>query len=228
MDDPAGCLTIRGAHSGNWHFESLPLGVSAAVPLFQRQMEQLIGEDLLAAGVRVYLDDVLIFTKTKEEHIVLLGKVLERLQSVRLLIRLAKCCFMLPKIEFLGYLISGGKIEIIPDRIQALIDAPAPTNGSEVRGFLGGLVMLSRFEPKIADKTYFMNALINAFNWRGEEAKAFQELKDCLQEMLKDAKNFRMDPTLPLIVETDASKKAIGATLIQEVEVDGIKERRLI
>ena len=228
VDDPAGCLTIRGPRSGHWHFESLPLGVAAAVALFQRQIEQLIGEDLIAAGVRVYLDDILIFSKTRTEHFALLERVFKRLESVGLRIRLEKCVFLQGAIEYLGYYISGGNIEISSDRIQALIDAPAPTNGSEVRGFLGGLVMLRRFDPRIADKTYFMNSLINAFNWGGEEEKAFQELKDCLIDLLLDARNFRMDSSLPLIVETDASKKALGAALVQEAVVNGVKERRLI
>jgi hypothetical protein len=64
--------------------------------------------------------------------------------------------------------------------------------------------------------------------WGGEEEEAFDKLKESLKEMLKDARNFRMDRTLPLITETDDYKQAVGAALIEEVMVDGVKERRLI
>jgi hypothetical protein len=109
-----------------------------------------------------------------------------------------------------------------------VIDAPAPANGSKVRGILGGFVMLRRFDHQIAEKTVFLNSLINSFNWGGEEERQFQELKACLRNMLKNPRNFRVDPTLPLILETVASKKAIGTALIQEVETEEVIERRLI
>ena len=72
--DGHGFLTIRASRSGLIRFKVLPLGISSAVALFQRQMEELLGEDLLAAGVEVYLDDILIFTKTLEDHLALLDK----------------------------------------------------------------------------------------------------------------------------------------------------------
>jgi hypothetical protein len=86
----------------------------------------------------------------------------------------------------LGYNLSGEGIEVAPERIQALINAPAPANGSEVRGLLGRLVMLRRFDHQIAGKTVFLNTLINSFNWGGEEERKFQELKECLRNILKN------------------------------------------
>ena len=132
------------------------------------------------------------------------------------------------ELEYLGYNLSGEGIEVAPERIQSLIDAPAPANGSEVRGLLGSLVMLRRFDHQIAEETVFLNSLINSFNSKGEEERQFQELKECLRNMLKNPRNFRVHPTLPLIFETDASKKAIGAALIQEVKTEEVIEQRLI
>ena len=88
--------------------------------------------------------------------------------------------------------------------------------------------MLRRFDHQIAEKTIFLNTLINSFNWGGEEEREFQKLKECLRNMLKNPRNFSVDPTLSFIVETDASNKAIGAALIQEVKTDEVIERRLI
>jgi len=147
------------------------------VALFQRQMDAIIGEDLIAAGVRVYLDDIIVFSRTRQDHLALLDKVFERMQAAGMKIRLSKCSFLQNEVEYLGYNLSGEGIEVAPERIQVWIDAPAPANGSKVRGLLGGLVMLRRFDHQIAEKTVFLNSFINSFNWGGEEERQFQELK---------------------------------------------------
>jgi hypothetical protein len=115
-------------------------------------MEAIIGEDLIAAGVRVYLDDIIVFSRTRQGHLALLDKVFERMLAAGMKIRLFKCSFMQKEVEYLGYNLSGEGSEVAPGT-QELIDAPAPTNGSEVRGLLGGLVMLRRFDYQIAEKT---------------------------------------------------------------------------
>ena len=168
VEDPEKCLTIRGPRSSCWHFKGLPLGVSAAVVLFQRQMKAIIAEDLIAAGDRVYLDDIIVLSRTRHDHLALLDKVFESMLAAGMKIRLSRCSFMQNEVEYLGYNLSGEGIEVAPERIQALIDAPAPANGSGVRVLLGGLVMLRRFDHQIAEKTVFLNSLINSFNWGGE------------------------------------------------------------
>ena len=82
--------------------------------------------------------------------------------------------------------------------------------------------MLRRFEPSIAEKTFFLNKLTSSFNWGGEEEIKFGELKELLKGMLENPVNFRPDPTFPLIIEVDASNSAIGAALIQEINQERI------
>jgi len=127
-------------------------------------MEVIIGEDLIAAGVRIYLHDIIVFSRTRQDYLALLDKVLERMLAAGMKIRLSKCSFMQNGVEYLGYNLSGERVEVAPERIQALIDAPDPANGSEVRGFLGVLVNLRRCDHQIAEKTVFLNSLINSFN----------------------------------------------------------------
>jgi hypothetical protein len=76
------------------------------------------------------------------------------------------------------------------DRIQALIDSPIPKSCRDVRGILGGLQMLRRFEPKIAEYTNILNPLTSEFNWTDKEAEAWLKLKELLKGL--DAKNFRI------------------------------------
>jgi len=87
--------------------------------------------------------------------------------------------------------------------------------------------MLRRFDPRIAEKTLFLNPLTDSFNnWGGQEDKKLEDLKEVLREMMKNPKNMRPNPELPLIVETDSSKKAVGASLIQEIpNEDGLRRR---
>ena len=103
----------------------------------------------------------------------MLDKVFERMLAAGMKSTLSKCSFIQNEVEYLGYNLSGEGIEVAPEGIQALIDAPAPANGSEVRELLGGLVMLPRFDHQIAEKTVFLNSLINSFNWGGEEERRF-------------------------------------------------------
>jgi hypothetical protein len=109
--DKEGCLTIR-SRSGLYRFQVLPIVISTAVALFQKTIEQLLQEDLLVAGVRVYLDDILIFTRTEREHLVILEQVLHRLQTAGLKVRKEKCVFLQPTVTFLGYVISKDGVSL--------------------------------------------------------------------------------------------------------------------
>jgi len=75
VNDPHKYLCIRGRRSGCLYFEGMPLGTSVAVALFQGQIESVIGEDLIALAVTIYIDDMLVFLKTKEDHLRQLEKI---------------------------------------------------------------------------------------------------------------------------------------------------------
>ena len=107
--------------------------------LFQGQIEQVIGEDLIAAGVRVHLDSILIFSPAKAEHFALLKKVLESPESVRLRIRLQKCSFPPTKMEYPRCIISGGATEINRNRIQPCSTPVLPRMGQRFEDSWEGL-----------------------------------------------------------------------------------------
>jgi hypothetical protein len=225
VNDPNGVLTIR-TRSGLYRFNVLPLGISPAVATFQSTIEALLGESLLSSKVRVFLDDIIIFSSSLEEHAETLEKVLQKLEEAGLKLKLEKCKFAVQELKFLGYILTKDGISLDQDRIQALIDAPKPKNCSDVRGLLGGLQMLRQFEPKLAEFTNVLNPLTNEYILTAREDEALKNLKELLREMSPD--NWRLDPRYPLIVETDASCRAVGATLIQEVPTGEGIERRLI
>jgi len=157
------------------------------VALFRRQMDATIGEDLIAAGVRVYLDDIIVFSRTRQDHLALLDKVFERMLDEGMKIRISKCSFLQNQVEYLGYNLSGEGIEVAPERIQAWIDAPAPANGSKVRGLLGGFVMLRRF-----DHQRCMYCIVPESRSLLETIKSFKQTKSrrSFLELLRNFKTF--------------------------------------
>lgn len=115
--DSSNCLVIQ-SRSGLYQFQVLSLGISSAVALFQNRIEELLGDDLLRSGVRVYLDYILIYSKDIASHVVLLEKDLERLSKAGLKIKREKCHFIKSQVEFLGYIIDGNGILISSERIR--------------------------------------------------------------------------------------------------------------
>jgi hypothetical protein len=94
----------------------------------------------------------------------------------------------------LEYKIAPHGISISKDRIQAFLDAPTTAKESEVRVVLGGLVMVIRFDPRIAEKTLVLNAFTNSLSWKGEEDSKLEELKHLLRETMKNPNNMRPNP----------------------------------
>ena len=103
-------------------------------------------------GVLCYLDDILIAGSTEEEHNQRLRKVLEALQSAGLKLSIAKCSFGVPYVSYLGFLIDKHGIHPTQEKVQAISEAPAPTNVTQLRAYLGLLNFYRRFLPQAATK----------------------------------------------------------------------------
>lgn len=121
-------------HRGLFKDNRLCLGVSSAPGIFQRAMENLLRD---ITGVFCYLDDVLICADSEEEHYRLLVQVLSKLPSAGLKLLLDKCTFSVPQVTYLGYLIDKNGIHPTKEKVQASVQAPAPTNVTQLRAYLG-------------------------------------------------------------------------------------------
>jgi hypothetical protein len=167
--------------------------------------------------VVVYLDDILIFSKTPEEHLEHVAKVLEVLKDNQLYVGLDKCAFGLSEIDFLGHVVSADGIKPDPKKVAAVTEWPMPTSVREVRGFLGLTGYYRRFIKHYAQKAYPLTELTKEnvkWCWRDEvEGQAFEGLKRAL---VTAPVLVIPDPSLPYEVYTDASKFALGAVLLQD------------
>jgi hypothetical protein len=134
----------------------------------------------LDSFVIVYLDDILVYSATWEEHISHLMQVLETLKKHQLLANLKKCEFSQQSLVYLGYVIGGGELKIDPTKMEAIMKWPVPTNCTEVRSFVGETQYLWKFIASFSVVVAPLHAITmgsKSFQWGKNQQKAFDEMK---------------------------------------------------
>jgi hypothetical protein len=204
-------------------FEPLVMffGLTNSPATFQALMNAIFS-DLIAAGkVAVYLDDILIFTVTLEEHRRVVHEVLDRLKRHDLYLRPEKCEFERQEVEYLGLVIQEGEVRMDPAKVEAVREWPVPTNLRAVRGFLGFANFYRRFIKDFATIARPLNDLTKKdtpWSWGTPQQDAF----DTLRRAFTSAPILTLwDPTLPTRIEVDASGFATGGALLQK-HADGL------
>ena len=198
------------------HFEYLvmPFGLTNAPASFQAYVNDCL-RNFLDIFCVVYLDDVLIFSDTLEEHVVHVKKVLSRLREYGLTCKLSKCEFHVTSVSFLGFIISPDGISMEPDRVTAITEWPVPKSVQDVQIFLGFANFYRRFIEGYSHITSPISALLRKnqqFRWSSKAQEAFEELK----RHFTSAPVLRhFDPDLPIRLHTDASGFAISGIISQ-------------
>ncbi|MGI9458903.1 MAG: RNase H-like domain-containing protein, partial [Pirellulales bacterium] len=199
---------------GLFEFNVLPFGLSNAPSTFQRLMEVVL------AGLNwkicaVYLDDVVTFSSSFEQHLTDLGQVFDALRTADLKLQPKKCQFARSSINFLGHRLSPSGISPEPQKLAAVHEIPPPTSREEVKSFMGLASYYRRFVQgfaKIADPLHLLLRKNHPFQWKPAQESAFQALK----KALTSAPILRFpDFTKTFYLYTDASKLGIGAVLSQ-------------
>ena len=203
-------LVTINTHKGLFRYNRLPFGVAAAPAIFQRTMESILRD---IPHVCVYLDDVLVSGESESAHLQTLELVLSRLQQAGFRLKLAKCAFMLPSLEYLGHVISEKGVHPTEEKKQAIANAPAPVNVTQLRSFLGMLTYYGKFLPNLATTLCPLYELLQknkSWSWGKQQESAFRQAKKLLTsaEVL-----VHFDPSKELLLACDASPYGVAAVL---------------
>jgi transposase InsO family protein len=208
---------------GKYEWLAMPFGLCNAPATFQTLMNDAL-RPFLGKFVVVYLDDILIFSKSKEEHYEHLRQVLEVLRKEKLITQPDKCTFATNELEFCGHVIGNGQVRPMPAKVEIVKNWPRPRNVHEVRQFLGLATYYRRFIRGFAAICVPLHELLKEsdvelrkqkfrpIRWSVACECAFRKVKEMLT-----AEPVLIQPDLskPFVIETDASEWAIGMVLLQ-------------
>jgi hypothetical protein len=200
---------------GLYEFLVMPFGLTNAPATFQDMMNHIF-RDMIDLGLLAYIDDLLIYAKTKEEHDEIVKEVLQRLRANRLAISAEKCAWRQPEVEFLGYVIGRDGIKMSEEKVKGVLEWSSPASLQETQAFLGFANFYRRFikdYSRVARPiTELTKETAKDWKWTPEAEQAFIELKNRFTSAPVLA---HFDPERPVIVETDASDFALGSILSQ-------------
>ena len=199
---------------GKWQFKRTPFGLSQAPAYFQLLIDQvLMGCGEFAMG---YLDDIIVFSKSEEEHLQHLEEIFKRLRHFDLKMKRQKSSFFKKHIQYLGHLVSEQGFEPLPEKLEAIRTMPHPKSPKEVKQFLGLIGYYRKFVPRFSDLSRPLTRLTRhdaKFEWDQQCQKSF----DHLRELLMQYPILRYpDPKKGYTVFTDASGIGWSGVLTQE------------
>ena len=197
----------------------MPFGITNAPAVFQCLMRRVLmglnrpeGPDM----VTVYIDDILVFSSTLDEHLQHLQSVVQWLKQAGLKLNPQKCHFITQEVEYLGHIITPDGLKKNPRLVEAVVNFPIPNNVQQVRQFLGLSSFYISFIPNFAKITQPLHSLTRKsvqFVWDSDLQTSFDHLKQKLiQAPVLSYPSFDH----PYILETDASIQSLGAILSQE------------
>ena len=203
--------------SGHYEFLRMPFGLSGAPSTFQRTMTKIFSKFNWRQCV-IYLDDVLIFSNTLEEHKTTLQEIFNTIKSANIKLSPKKCTFLKHQVKYLGHVISENGIQTDPDKIDKIKNLPLPKTEDQLVSFLGFCGYYRKFVEKYAEIVAPLENICNKKTknkeiiWNDVSNKAFEVLKE----------KMTTPPVLTIptqndhfILDTDASDVATGAVLSQ-------------
>uniref|UniRef100_A0A1B6LZF3 RNA-directed DNA polymerase n=2 Tax=Graphocephala atropunctata TaxID=36148 RepID=A0A1B6LZF3_9HEMI len=200
----------------SYEFQRVPYGLHVGSGIMSSLLNQVL-DGLKFKCAMNFVDDIIVYSPTLEQHLEDLRAVVSRLDQHGLTVNPNKVSFVRKEIKFLGHLISKNQIKIDPDRTTAITEAKPPTDAKAVSRFIGAVSYFSKFIPGYADTAACLNELrkkSKGFEWTEECQRSFEKLKASVTN----------PPTLAIpdysqkfILATDASNKAAGSCLMQQV-----------
>ncbi|XP_031359175.1 uncharacterized protein K02A2.6-like [Photinus pyralis] len=212
LDKESSKLCTFATPFGRYKFLRMPFGIKTASEVFQERFQEIFADN----GVQVYIDDILVHGKDKQEHDERLKNVFRKAHEQNVKFNLSKCRFGVGEIKYLGYKFSSEGIMIDEEKIDAIKNMPQPKNKKDIQRFLGFITYVGRFIENLSEKTQPLREIIkqeNLFEWGEPQNKAFVELKNLV---IKEPILRYYNPKKPITLSVDASKSGLGAVLLQD------------
>ncbi|KAJ9511053.1 hypothetical protein QJQ45_002859 [Haematococcus lacustris] len=204
---------------GHYQYKVLCFGLTNAPATFQRVMNDSFA-DVINDCALVYLDDILVMSKTVDEHFVHLRRVLDLLRKHKFFAKLSKCEFMKTALKFLGHIVSDRGVAVDPDKIQSITTWPVPNSLTALQRFLGAANFVRKFvhnfsalAAPLTDLTGKEGLKYDWKHWPDDKLQAFHALKHAVSKvpLLRIP-----DISKPFQVYCDASLQGVGAVLMQD------------
>ncbi|MBW0489407.1 hypothetical protein O181_029122 [Austropuccinia psidii MF-1] len=207
-------LTCFRAKYGRYEYLVMPFGLTNAPSSIQNLVNDIL-YDLLDIYVGVYLDKIMVFSKSEEEHVTHMSTFLSRIRANNLFAKASKCLFHVSSVDYLGYVVSSEGLKMDQAKVQRILNWPLPRNLKALQSFLGFAnfyhCFIKNYSKRICSITSFLKKG-SRFSLNEEALRQFYQLKEAftIAPILS-----HFDPSLPTIVGTDASDYALGAVLSQ-------------
>nr|XP_054591237.1 uncharacterized protein LOC129155100 isoform X2 [Nothobranchius furzeri] len=200
---------------GLFQFAVLPFGLHGAPATFQRLMDEVLRgcEDYACA----YLDDIVIFSRSWEDHMKHLQSILSRLRDAGLTVNPSKCVLARREVEYLGFRVGDGVVKPLVAKVQALESCQTPRTKKQLRSFLGLAGYYHRFIPHFSSRAALLTDMTgskypNVIQWTEKAMAAYRDMQHALgKESVLKCPDFDE----PFVLQTDASDRGIGAVLLQ-------------
>jgi hypothetical protein len=218
--------TAFSTRYGLYEYLVMSFGLTNALAYFMYLMNSVFMQEL-DKFVVVFIDDILIYSKTSEDHAKHLHIILQQLRDHRLYAKLSKCEFWLDTVKFLGHTISGDGISVDPSKVQEVMDWKPPTSVHQIHSFLGLAGYYRRFIPDFSRIAKPMTELLKKsvkFSWDQKCEDAFHTLRDHLTTAPVLA---QPDVSKPFDIYCDASGTGLGCVLMQDNRVIAYASRAL-
>ncbi|UYV76975.1 hypothetical protein LAZ67_14002656 [Cordylochernes scorpioides] len=199
---------------GLYEFLVMPFGLCNAPATFERMMDKIL-KGLKWTMALCYLDDIVVYSKSFNEHLHRLEIILQCLDKAELRLNPKKCLFGTKRIRVFGHLVDSKGIYPDPEKIEAIAKFPTPKSITDVRSFIGLCSYYRRFIENFAEKAAPLHEVLkkdNKFTWNSDQQDAFDSLKKAL---MSEPVLAYFEEQLPTELHTDASGYGIGAVLVQ-------------
>ena len=204
-------LTTFNTPFGRYKFERLPFGIVSAPEVFQRTMAQMF-EDI--EGCEVFVDDLLVWGKSEQEHNERLKNVMERAAEIDLKFNKEKCKINQKEVKYVGHTFGSDGLKPSADRVQAILDMPLPQDRKSLQRFMGMVNYLNKFIPNLSSVSKPLRELLNHSEWHW--IKKQQEAYDILISLIVQLPVLKyFDINAAVTVSVDAYSEGLGACLLQ-------------